>query len=103
MGTGASSMNFEQLVTMVIEYAVEHKCTIAESINDVEFDGPDGGFGLSREDTIRLLNHFNERAEMLVSLSTVSASGNGSVYCYHYTDDRIMNDDTRIMLEELSA
>lgn len=95
-------MNFDELIKMVIDYAVEYKCTIAESINDVEFDvefdGPEGGFGLSREDTIRLLNHFGERVEMLVSLSP-----NGRPYCYHYTDDRIMRDDARIMLEELSA
>jgi hypothetical protein len=90
-------MNFEQLIQIVIGYAAEYKCTIAESINDLEFDGPNGSEGPSREDTIRLLNHFNERSEMLVSLDP-----NGGV-CYYYSEKYIAADDALAMLDELSA
>lgn len=83
-------MNFEELIEMVIDYAVEYKCTIETSINDLEFDGPDGGSGGSMEDIVRLLNHFGDRVEMLVSLDP-----NGGT-CYHYTDEKLVADDNSL-------
>ena len=52
-------MSFEELVKMVEGYAVRCNCTIAESNQDVEFDGPSGGFGLDESDLRRLEAHFD--------------------------------------------
>lgn len=84
-------MNFEQLIEMVIEYAIEYKCTIKESVDDLEFDGPNGSEGPSIEDTVRLLNHFGSRVEM-----RVNKDANGRGLCYYYTEEKIAADENAI-------
>ncbi len=51
-------MSFEELCRIVQDYATEYSCSILESINDLEFDGPNGSEGPSDEDRQRLLTHF---------------------------------------------
>ena len=64
MGAGGVSrqesvMSFDELCKMVADYAARYNCTLAESIQDLEFDGPEGSHGPSREDVDRLYSHFN--------------------------------------------
>lgn len=84
-------MTFEELIEIVIEYAIEYKCTIKESVDDLEFDGPNGSGGPSIEDTVRLLNHFGSRVEMRVNKD---ASGRG--LCYYYTEEKIAADEKAV-------
>lgn len=51
-------MTFDELVTIVAEYAAEFGITPAESIHDLEFDGPNGSTGPSLNDLERLTRHF---------------------------------------------
>jgi len=51
-------MSFNDLVKMVEQYAQRYSCSIADSIDDLEFDGPEGSFGPSQEDRDALLAHF---------------------------------------------
>jgi hypothetical protein len=53
-----NEMTFKELCEIVIEYAGKYSCTIKESIDDLEFDGPDGSFGPSRDDIDRLYDFF---------------------------------------------
>ena len=51
-------MSFEELCAIVTAYAEEYQCEILESIQDLEFDGPDGSHGPDPEDLQRLYKHF---------------------------------------------
>jgi len=53
-------MTFDELITIVAEYASEYGITPAESIYDLEFDGPNGSEGPSLEDRTRLTQHFSQ-------------------------------------------
>jgi len=90
-------MNFEQLIEIVIDYAIDYKCTIKDSINDLEFDGPEGSSGPSIEDTVRLLNHFGAKVDMKVN---PDASGRG--LCFYYSEEYIEKDDANTIERLLS-
>ena len=53
-----NEMTFMELVQMVEEYAERYKCSIDDSIYDLEFDGPNGSTGPSSEDVERLQVYF---------------------------------------------
>jgi len=89
-------MPFENLVSMVIEYADAYNCTIKIAINDLEFDGPYGSSGPSVEDQVALLNHFGSRVEMHVNVKE-----NGAL-CYYYSEEYIVLDDANTIAELLS-
>ena len=52
-------MSFKELCDIVIEYAGQYNCSMKESIDDLEFDGPGGSFGPSQDDKNRLYDFFN--------------------------------------------
>ena len=56
-------MKFEELTEIILAYAKQYACSINQSIDDIEFDGPDGGSGLSNEDRDRLITYFENNAE----------------------------------------
>lgn len=51
-------MRFDELITIVANYAAEYGITPAESIHDLEFDGPNGSTGPTLADKERLTRHF---------------------------------------------
>jgi hypothetical protein len=51
-------MSFQELVSIVEEYAAQYNCPIWDAIDDLEFDGPGGSYGPSFEDKARLQEHF---------------------------------------------
>ncbi len=48
-----------ELIQIVQDYAAQYKCSIADSIVDLEFDGPNGSSGPSESDVAMLYAHFD--------------------------------------------
>jgi hypothetical protein len=63
-------MSFQDLCKMVLAYATRYECTIAESIEDLDFDGPDGNFGPSEDDIKKLHNHFGIEIDNSLNAAT---------------------------------
>ena len=51
-------MTFQELCKIVEDYANRYKCDVEKSIDDLEFDGPDGSFGPDADDVAKLRAHF---------------------------------------------
>lgn len=51
----------KEVVSIVCEYAEQYDCSIEESINDLEFDGPNGSYGPSECDRQQLREYFSKK------------------------------------------